>query len=45
VERGHGAVGQVAHQRKVVEINMKVQHIKLVGLAPHLVQHDEMIGQ
>ena len=44
MQRGHGPRGKRLEERKVDEVDVEVQHVEVVGAAPHLVQHRQMRG-
>ena len=43
MQRGYGSVLQGADQRKMQVVDMKVQHIELIGDPHELVQHDHVV--
>ena len=39
------AVGETGHEREMQQINMEMDDVEIVGLAAHVVQHHQMVGQ
>ena len=44
MQRGHGAIDEVADERKMQDVDVKMQNVELVRDRAHLIEHHDMVG-